>query len=260
MYKRQLAATLHQRLKGAGVHCLRLKISAELVDATRVERVWRTREALTEAGTADRVRWQLDGWLTNGGAGPIASLMLEPLELAQPDMVGELWSDGASDEGTRRVIERVQSQLGMEAVLQPVAVGGRGVAERIQLVPYGEVPPQGRGAFVGAVPSPLPARLGGGIEHPSSRVQLLDSADQPILLNAEVLLSGQPTTLVWGKRCYDITAWAGPWPVDEEWWGAHPLKLARLQVLGHDTVSMAGQRGWLLVWHRQRWSVEALYH
>lgn len=257
---RALAATLHQRLKGAGVHCLRLKISAELVDATRVERVWRTREALTEAGTADRVRWQLDGWLTNGGAGPIASLMLEPLELAQPDMVGELWSDGASDEGARRVIERVQSQLGMEAVLQPVAVGGRGVAERIQLVPYGEVPPQGRGAFVGAVPSPLPARLGGGIEHPSSRVQLLDSADQPILLNAEVLLSGQPTTLVWGKRCYDITAWAGPWPVDEEWWGAHPTRLARLQVLGHDQAVGTGQRGWLLVWHRQRWSVEALYH
>ena len=48
---RALAATLHQRLKGAGVHCLRLKISAELVDATRVERVWRTQEALTEAGT-----------------------------------------------------------------------------------------------------------------------------------------------------------------------------------------------------------------
>ena len=96
------------------------------------------------------------------------------------------------------MIERVQSQLGMEAVLQPVAVGGRGVAERIRLVPYGEVPPQDRGKFVGALPSPLPARLGGGIEHPSSRVKLLDSTGQPVLLIAEVLLSGQPATLVWG--------------------------------------------------------------
>ena len=59
---RALAASLHAKLKETGRNCLRLKVIAELGDGTRVERVWRTREALTEAATADRVRWQLDGW------------------------------------------------------------------------------------------------------------------------------------------------------------------------------------------------------
>ena len=135
---RALAANLHERLKETGRNCLRLKVVAELGDGTRVERVWRTREALTEAGTADRVRWQLDGWLTSGGSGEITSLILEPLEFAPPEPVGELWADGASTDTARRVVERVQSQLGIDAVLQPRLVGGRGVAERLSLIHISE--------------------------------------------------------------------------------------------------------------------------
>ena len=70
---RALAASLHGRLAEAGQNCLRLKVKAELADGSVVERIWRTREALTEEATADRVRWQLDGWLTSGGAGTITS-------------------------------------------------------------------------------------------------------------------------------------------------------------------------------------------
>ena len=262
---RMLAANLHERLKSTGKNCLRLKIVAEIdsggASAQQVERVWRTREALTEAGTADRVRWQLDGWLTAGGSGVITSLRLEPLELAEPDAVGNLWSDGASGHDARRVIERVQSQLGMDAVVQPRFVGGRGVAERIQLIPFGEAAsPVEEKLWPGAIPAPLPARLGGGIDHPASSIVLIDAQGHPIQVTAEVLLSAEPYALAWGDKKYLVTGWAGPWPVDEGWWGseAHQSRVARLQLVG--TAHAGGSvSAWLLAWSRRRWRVEAVY-
>ena len=262
---RKLAARLHERLKTTGKNCLRLKIVAEVdadsTTAQRVERVWHTREALTEAGIADRVRWQLDGWLTAGGAGVITSLRLEPLELAEPDAVGQLWADGASDQHARRVIERVQSQLGIDAVVQPRFVGGRGVAERIQLIAFGEAAsPVEEKLWPGAIPAPLPARLGGGIDHPASSIMLLDATGHPIQVTAEALLSSEPYALVWGDKKYLVTGWAGPWPVDEGWWesAAHQRRVARLQLVGNAQVEGAVS-GWLLVWSRRRWRVEAVY-
>lgn len=256
---RALAASLHERLKAAGRVCLRLKVTAELGGGERVERVWRTREALTEQATADRVRWQLDGWLTGGGAGQITSLMLEPLELAEPEVVGELWAGGTSTDEARRVAERVQSQLGIDAVVQPRLVGGRGVAERVELVPYGESRPQAQDApWPGAIPPPLPARLGGGIDHPASRVVLIDSSARPVGVTAEVLLTAAPYALGWGEKRYLVTGWAGPWPVDEGWWGAAPGRVARLQVVGAREDGR-DPCGWLLAWSRRRWRVEAVY-
>ena len=260
---RALAASLHERLKEAGHNCLRLKVTAELGDGTRVERVWRTREALTEAATADRVRWQLDGWLTGGGAGEITSLILEPLELAAPEPVGELWADGASTDTARRVVERVQSQLGIEAVVQPRLVGGRGVAERVQMVPFGEAGPAAdTHAWPGAIPAPLPARLGGGIDHPASRISLIDDTAQPIIVTAEALLSAAPYALAWGERRFLVTGWAGPWPVDEGWWTQSDIpagRLARMQVVGREGGPDGAVTGWLLVWSRRSWRVEAVY-
>ena len=252
---RALAATLHERLAERGVSCLRLKVIAELATGERVERVWRTREALSESATADRVRWQLDGWLTRGGAGAITSLILEPLELATPEE-RELFRGSAGD-GARRVIERVQSQLGIDAVVQPRAVGGRGVAERIAFSPFGEQPPATAAQpWPGAIPAPLPARLGGGIDHPASRIMLIDAHANPITVTAEALLSADPYALAWGTHKYLVTGWAGPWPVDEGWWGASGQRVARLQVVGE---SGRGIEAWLLVWTRRSWRVEAVY-
>lgn len=260
---RALAASLHERLKDTGRNCLRLKVVAELHDGTRVERVWRTREPLTEAATADRVRWQLDGWLTNGGSGAITSLTLEPLEFAAPEPVGELWSDGASTDTARRVVERVQSQLGIDAVLQPRLVGGRGVAERVAMVPFGEEPEDvDRQSWPGAIPQPLPARLGGGIDHPASRIMLISATGAPVIVTAEVLLNAEPYGLAWGEKRYLVTGWAGPWPVDADWWTQTELpagRVARMQVVGREGGEGGAATGWLLVWSRRSWRVEAVY-
>ncbi|MBA1834469.1 Y-family DNA polymerase [Corynebacterium wankanglinii] len=275
---RALAASLHERLKATGRNCLRLKVVAELGDGTRVERVWRTREPLTEAATADRVRWQLDGWLTSlrsaqegrdgqggqgGQGGAITSLILEPLEFAAPEPVGELWADGASTDTARRVVERVQSQLGIDAVLQPRLVGGRGVAERVQMVPFGEEPEDvDRQSWPGAILAPLPARLGGGIDHPASRIMLIDASGAPVIVTAEALLSSEPYGLAWGEKRYLVTGWAGPWPVDADWWTQTELpagRVARMQVIGREGGEDGDATGWLLVWSRRSWRVEAVY-
>ena len=260
---RALAASLHERFKDTGRNCLRLKVIAELHDGSRVERVWRTREPLTEAATADRVRWQLDGWLTNGGAGAITSLILEPLEFAPPEPVGELWSDGSSTDTARRVVERVQSQLGIDAVLQPRLIGGRGVAERVAMVPFGEEPEDvDRQSWPGAIPQPLPARLGGGIDHPASRIMLINATGAPVIVTAEALLNSEPYGLAWGDKRYLVTGWAGPWPVDADWWTQTELpagRVARMQVVGREGGEDGAATGWLLVWSRRSWRVEAVY-
>ena len=60
---RSLASELHRSLESAGVGCTRLAIHAVTANGEELNRVWRCAEPLTEDATADRVRWQLDGWL-----------------------------------------------------------------------------------------------------------------------------------------------------------------------------------------------------
>lgn len=267
---RSLAARLHQRLVAAGQVCQLLRVTADFSDGATLSRTWRSTGALTEDATADRVRWQLDGWLSSRGstaeAGEldgITALRLTPLECVPPEQVsGGLWDTGTSQSPVvRQVIERVQSTLGVDAVLQPVPAGGRGVAERIHFVPFGETRDPVRdpgGRWPGQIPAPLPARLSGGLNHPAARVQLLDAAGLPLQVTAEALLSGLPDTLIRGERKYLVTGWAGPWPVDERWWEPEGRRYARLQVVGR----AVGERelgAWLLMWLAGQWRIEASY-
>src|SRR5699024_11806668 len=102
---------------------------AEFNRGQALERIWRTREALSEDATADRVRWQLDGWLTaaraadagaadagaadghpaddaeSEGAG-IIELSLEPMETSAPGFIGRLWGSGSFDAHVNRAHSR----------------------------------------------------------------------------------------------------------------------------------------------------------
>lgn len=253
---RALAAQLHQRLGGAGLACQRLRVRVELADGCVLERVWRTREALTEAATADRVRWQLDGWLTAGGAGSIHRLELAPVEAGPPEG-SQLWGSAAPGRRARQVIERVQSTLGIDAVVQPRIVGGRGVVERVELVPYGEIrEPVTQAVWPGRIPAPLPARLGGGPAHPSAKIRLVTAEAANVYVTAEALLSASPYALGWGRDRFVVIGWAGPWPVGGRWWAGED-QVARLQVVGRDSADRP--RAWLLLWVRRQWRVEATY-
>jgi len=260
---RHLAARLHDALATAGLTCARLLVTAVFTGGKEVQRAWRTREDLTEEATADRVRWQLDGWLTARGPAEatdgdgIVEFTLTPLECHMPESTG-LWSEGsAKREKARQVAMRLQSTLGTDRVLTPVESGGRGPTERVQLVPFGEEtsPPRPvEGPWAGKIPAPYPAW-----RHPSARVQLVTNEGRPVALDAEAQLTGEPFALAWGKKRFVVTAWAGPWAVDGRWWASTSLgQHARMQVVGRQ-VRTDDEHAWLLLWRGGRWSVEAVY-
>ena len=272
---RTLATRLHLLLADAGLCCRRLKVRATILMDGResvLERIWRTREPLTEQSTAERVRWQLDGWLTARSMDPgegtpdsgIIRLTLDPVEVTTPEGAG-LWDTGtAADGAARRVIARVQSVLGVDAVLRPQATGGRSPVDRVELVPVGEDrgPVRGDSRWSGALPGPHPARRGGGPTHPASRVRLLDAGDHPVQVTAEVLLDRTPHTVCRGTARYRVTGWAGPWPVDERWWDPDTgFRCARMQITAEDAAERdgSGRQAWLLVWLAGRWLIEASY-
>ena len=59
-----LADRMLERLAGRGLACTRVVIEAETEHGERFSRCWRNDGVLTPAALAERVRWQLDGWLT----------------------------------------------------------------------------------------------------------------------------------------------------------------------------------------------------
>ncbi|GLW27083.1 Y-family DNA polymerase [Actinoplanes regularis] len=144
---RVLAERLHERLAGYGLACTRLGVEAVTADGQELHRVWRHDGLLTAAAIAERVRWQLDGWLTgarrNGPARPTAGLVRLSLIpdgiLAHAGLQPGLWGDaGAERERAHRAFSRVQGLLGPEAVVTPVAGGGRSGDDQIRLVPWGD--------------------------------------------------------------------------------------------------------------------------
>ncbi|SCG47281.1 DNA polymerase Y family protein [Micromonospora humi] len=147
---RTLAERLHERLAAYGLACTRLGIEAVTAHGQELHRVWRHDGLLTAAAIADRVRWQLDGWLSGsngrGGARPtrptagIVRLRLVPDGvLAQAGLQPGLWGEtGAERERAHRALSRVQGILGPEAVVTAVLGGGRSPADQVRLVPWGD--------------------------------------------------------------------------------------------------------------------------
>lgn len=253
---RTLAARLHATLAEEGLLCHRLAISAEL-GGEEYSRVWRAREALSEKAMADRVRWQLDSWLGTGARGGLTALRIEPLDVEEPTASAPLWGGHEEDTRARRAVHRVQSLFGPESVLEPHATPGRTVADRVTLLPAGEQWEGGDAApWSGAIPGPLPARLGGGPTHPAHRIRMVDRSGKEVIVTGEALLSGSPCALAWGQRRYLVQAWAGPWPVDDTLAGGG--RCARLQVIGQSPEGTQPQ-GWLMIWVGGQWRIEASY-
>ena len=278
---RTLAAALHRSLEEAGVGCTRLAIHAVTAGGGELTRVWRCAEPLSEDATADRVRWQLDGWLTSrragaqrlgegsrraggnsGLTGPITMLRLQPVEVVSAEALQlPLWG-GLGEEDrlrARRALVRVQGLLGQEAVQVPVLSGGRGPAERITLTPLGDEPVPRAEAdrpWPGQLPQPAPAVL---LDDP---VELLDSQGNPVRVTARGMFTAEPFRLDAAGSRYrgELDWWAGPWPVDERWWDpgqdgsgrSRPGRSARAQVLVADTAL-------LLCYRQRRWYLEGVY-
>src|SRR6516225_1666074 len=234
---RSLASTLHQTLMAAGVGCTRLAIHAVTANGEELQRVWRCAEPLTEDATADRVRWQLDGWLSNRTSrnprptAAVTLLRLQAVEVVSAEALQlPLWG-GLGEE------DRLRARRALVRV--PVLLGGRGPAERITLAPLGDepVPRADPGPpWPGQLPEPSPAVL---LDDP---VELLDAQGKPIRMTGRGMFSAEPARLTVHGRDEPLHWWAGPWPVDERWWdpGLAKGRTARAQVL------LEGERAFLL--------------
>jgi protein ImuB len=265
-----LADELHTGLASRGLACIRVAVAFETVGGDRQERLWRHEGALSASAMAQRVRWQLDGWLRSGqrhrsvderGDGAIRLIELFPDEVTV-DAGRQLGFWGGADDGTERALRalaRVQGLVGHESVLVPERSGGRGPADRIELVVVDSVDLTQRverpaAPWPGAVPAPAPALVWSELRP----VEVLDAVGGGVTVSGRGHISAPPVRCrIAGGVPATVRSWAGPWCSDERWWDpVGHRRRARLQVV-LDTPP--GPTAHLLSLESGVWWLEATY-
>lgn len=254
------AEQLHERLAAAGVVCARLEAAVELADGRTLSRIFRHEGRLSALAVAERVRGVLQAWadaglLDAGGEQGIVRLALCPEQLtAATGRQSALFGERHTPEEIERAAARVQAMLGHRAVVRVELGGGRGPADQVRLVPFGDLdtgprPPDG--PWPGRLPSPHPATV---FPHWLS-ADLTDAGGRQVAVSGRMALSAAPRRLaVEGHGDAAVEDWAGPWPVLEWWWDHdRSRRIARMQITADDG------RAWLLVVEHGRWWAEAHY-
>ena len=263
---RTLATELAGRLTSRGLACTRVAVEAETDHDEVRSRLWRSEGGLDPGALADRVRWQLDGWLNGpwGGrpTGGIRLLRLVPDQVVADDgrQLGFWGGAAAADERAARGVARLQGLLGPGAVTVPQLHGGRGPGEQLTLVPahtvvLGTARPRPDASVAAPWPGRLPAPSPALVHPEPAAADVLDAGCAPVGVTGRGLVTAEPAWVaVAGGRAEEVSAWAGPWPADERWWdpAAHRRR-ARIQVV------LAEGRAHLLTLEAGRWSVEATY-
>lgn len=252
-----------------GLVCTAVRIRLESDSGEHLERVWKHPRFFDAEDVLDRVRWQLQG---RAGTGPeldaelssgITKVLLSPESTADGGSHAQgLWGNGPQ-ERVHHGLSRIQSMVGHGAVLTAVLAGGRMLAQRSVLIPWGDSPPrelrelerERARPWPGSLPGPAPATL---FDDPPT-VQVLDTEGRTIEVDERLELSGRPaffTPPIQASRAEAqrlINAWAGPWPVDERWWESSSQSLHRFQLV--DSTDAA----WLLFCRNGQWLAEASY-
>ncbi|MBI9114969.1 DNA polymerase Y family protein [Sanguibacter suaedae] len=266
---RTLAEELHALVLARSVTCGRIRICATTEEGTELARTWRTDDGALGGFSApritDRVRWQLEGWLTRARPAPgtteevPAPSPLVRLTITAEDVApagaqqGRLWGAASGDDlRARRATERVQGLLGGDAVLSATLQGGRGLVDQVHLVPWGDAAPPVRPAdrpWPGRLPDPAPATV---LPEPLP-VDVLDARGAPVVVTARLTTSGDPATVVAPDATHRVHGWAGPWALAERWWTGGGTRRVHLQVELEDGTAL------LLACTGGRWTCEALY-
>jgi len=269
---RHLAENLAARLLSAGLAVGRLCVAARCEDGTDLARTWMLEDTPTPTELTDRVRWQLEGWLSGRSGRPPSSglthLSLTALELspATTSQAGLWQAPGQQAQArARRAAERVESLLGAGSILVPKVVPGRDPRSRVRMIPWGES--EGVGGAAGDEPAPW----SGALPEPSPSVVLprpvpvclTDIRGRELGVDIHGQLDGVPgflsvddgaddaedDTVESAPRMESVLLWAGPWPVDEGWWTSRgPSRRAYLQVVtdvGPPRLLVRSGRWWL---------------
>jgi protein ImuB len=276
---RRLAEELHTLLTDHSVTCARLRITARTDEGTDLTRTWRTDlgglGGLSAARITDRIRWQLEGWLTaaaaerGGGTEPedhgepvgLVTLAITAEDVAPAGAEqGRLWGGpSGGDLRAHRALDRVQGLLGGDGVLTAALQGGRDVRDQVHLQPWGAqavAPRPVDRPWPGHLPSPAPAT----VPAQPAAVEVLDGAGRPVTFDQRLAMSGAPVRVRTPRTDrrpaadHDVAGWAGPWPLAERWWSPDQ---ARLRV--HLQVTLGDGRALLLACRPEGWTCEAVY-
>lgn len=250
-----LADELVSSLSSAGLACRLIRVDARTENDEEVSRSWRADRPFSARDMVDRLRWQLEGWFGSPG-GPSAGITSIGLAVGEvtPDrgrQLGLIGGEAAPGDSLERAVSRLKGLLGHDAVGRAVPAGGRGPADQVRFVPFGEplpdTPPQ---PWPGRLPSPSPSIV---YREPPT-VVFTDTAGSPLFVSGRGRLSGRPSQLVLSSAVRGVVAWAGPFPLDERWWdpAAHRRR-ARMQVLLEDGSAH------LLAVEQGVWRMEASY-
>jgi len=255
-----IAEELLARLAPHGLACTRLLVEATTEHAEELSRWWRADRPFTARAMVDRVRWQLEGWMSSPADAPSAGVTLVRLTAGEvvPDSGRQLGLFGGPAEASQRVergIARIQGLLGHAAVGTAVLAGGRGPAEQVRLVPWGDPREEAVDAhhpWPGRLPSPAPAI----VYVDPVPVELLSTTGETVGVSGRGRCNAAPGRIrrLPAGRSAEVAGWAGPWPVDERWWdpSCHRRR-ARLQLLLEDGSAH------LLVLEDGHWGIEATY-
>jgi protein ImuB len=295
---RSLAEQLHLALATRGLAATRVLVEAETEHGEWLARRWRHDGGLTPAALAERVRWQIDGWLAgrpSSGDGPaddggrtdvgahrspgdrtgpktvggrptggLVLLRLTPDEVGPDDgrQLGFWGGDRAAAERVARALARVQGVLGPDSVVTATLVGGRGPIEQADLVPWGDArSPESSTTFAegaAAIP-PWPGRI------PPPAPATVHPVPRP----AEVIDgAGRPVT-VDGRAAVSapparLTVAGRPSAEVVAWAGPWPVDERWWDPAAHrrrarSQVVTADGTAYLLVVEAGRWAVEATY-
>ncbi|MCP4223532.1 MAG: DNA polymerase Y family protein, partial [Actinomycetia bacterium] len=223
-----MADEMHARLARDGLACTRIIVEAITEAGESLSRMWRHEGALSANDVADRMRWQLDGWLSSRHK-PTSGIVL--LRLVPDEVIADVgrqlgfWGGQALEtERAARALARVQGLLGPDAVLLPERRGGRGLGEAIGRIPLPFVDlndpdrkidsPSAAAPWPGRLPAPSPAVLGW---RPIAEV--VDENSELVEVNGRGDLSADPAVVIWSDGSASaVVSWAGPWPLEEKWW------------------------------------------
>ncbi len=257
---RGMGDDLCARLAGRGLVCTLLTIEAETEHGEALSRHWRAEVAFGAEAMGERLRWQLDGWLagTVGEERPTAGITRLSFRASEVAAAGGeqagLW--GGVTEADRRAVrglDRLRGMLGEGGVLTAALTGGRGPADRVRLVSWGDGATKEKdvGPWPGRHPSPAPAL----VHAPARGAEVRDRERRPVEVSGRGRLSGSPDRVsVDGGPARAVVGWAGPWLLDERWWDPRAgRRRARFQLLLEDGTA------YLCFVERNRWFVEATY-
>lgn len=236
---------------------LRIELTDDL--GIRHEREWAHPHRFTAADTVGRVRWQaaaLPAAGERGGAG-VTRVRITPTHTDRSAAHEPgLWST-EPEERVHHHLSRAQSRLGHAAVGTMQLTGGRLLADRQSMVPWGTARTRPRtarssaaGPWPGALTGPAPGRV---FPVPISAA-LFDASGAPIGIDAEDLLTATPARLRVAQTDFPqlVQDWSHPWPLRERWWQGAPERVrVQLQLSGGDA--------WLLYYEDEAWFAEGRY-